>query len=260
MATLVSGAGPRSVEQAERRFYLIMALAMAATIVAGFALNLGMGRSSFAVPLAYHAHAVVFMGWLALFVAQAVTIATGRRELHIRLGKLAYGWIPAMVALGILIMVYVARRTGGPFFFAVNEFLISNVAGLLVFGGLALWSLRTRRHNGWHRRLMFSGMTILIGPGIGRLLPMPLMIPYSWTISFLATLIFPAIMMTMDYRRRGRVHPAWWWGMGIVVGTFIGSMLLAFSPLGYAITDAIVAGSPGAERPTQAFLPPDFAM
>ncbi|GMM93466.1 hypothetical protein [Qipengyuania sp. MTN3-11] len=251
---------PVDAERAERRFFLVMAIAMSATIVAGFSLNLAMGRSTFAVPFAYHAHAAVFMGWLALFVAQSATIATGRRALHIRLGKIAYVWIPLMVAMGVTIMIVVARRTGGPFFFSVNEFLISNIVGLLCFGGLALWSLRTRRHNGWHRRLMLCAMTILVGPGLGRLLPMPLLIPHAWTISFIATLVFPAIAMGRDARRRGHVHPAYWWGMGIVVASFAGSMLLAYTPAGIAITEAVVAGTPGAERPMEAFLPPGFAL
>lgn len=260
MATLHAGLPPRTNEQAERRFFLIMALAMAATIVAGFVFNLAMGRSSFAVPAAYHVHGIVFMGWVALYVAQARTIASGRRALHIRLGKVAYLWIPLMVTMGIVIMVVAARRTGGPFVFAINEFLVSNVALLLCFGGLALWALRCQRHNGWHRRLMLCAMAILTGPGLGRLLPLPLMIPNAWTVAFLSTLIFPAIAMVADLRRRGRVHPALAWGTGVYLATFAGSMLLAYSPLGYALTGMIVAGTPGAERPMGAFLPPGFAM
>lgn len=85
MATLHAGPASCTPGQAERRFFLIMALAMALVTVSGFILNLAMGRSSFAAPAAYHFHGVVFMGWLALYLAQAVTIATGRRELHIRL-------------------------------------------------------------------------------------------------------------------------------------------------------------------------------
>ena len=260
MATVHAGARPVTAEQAERRFFLIMALAMAASIVAGFSLNLAMGRSSFAVPLAYHAHAVVFMGWIALYVAQAYTIASGRRALHIRLGKLAYLWVPLMVAMGMVIMVVVARRTGGPFFFAVNEFLISNIMLLLCFGGLALWALRRQRHNGWHRRLLLCAMAILTGPGLGRLLPMPLFMEWAWTISFFATLIFPAIGMAADLRRRGRVHPAYWWGTGIYAATFLASMVLAYTPLGYSFTEAVIAGTPGAERPMAAFMPPGFKM
>jgi hypothetical protein len=56
------------------------------------------------------------------------------------------------------------------------------------------------------------------------------------------------------------VHPAYWWGTGLYAGTFILSLLLAYSPLGYAITDWVIAGTPGAERPMEAFLPPGFAM
>jgi hypothetical protein len=256
MATVHAGVAPRSVEQADRRLYMIMALVMTAVIVAGFSLNLAMGRSTFAVPAIYHAHAVVFMGWLALWTAQAVTIATGRRALHIRLGKVAWFWVPLMVALGVAIMVVVARRTGGPFFFAVNEFLIGNIVGVVCFGGLALWSMAIRRHTGWHRRLMFSAMIILLGPGVGRLLPMPLLMPNAWTISFAVTLIFPAIAMIADRRRYGWVHPALWWGTGINIAAFIGSVVLAHSPIGYAITDWVVAGTPGADRPMEAFLPP----
>lgn len=260
MATLYAGMAPRTTEQADRRFYMILALAMAAVVVAGFSLNLAAGRSSFAVPAIYHAHAAVFMGWLALWCAQAVTIATGRRALHIRLGRIAWVYIPLMVALGIAIMIAVARRTGGPFFFAVNEFLISNIAGVLCFGGLALWAMATHRHTGWHRRLMFSAMVILLGPGVGRLLPMPLMIPNAWTISFTVTLIFPAIAMIADWRRYGWVHPALWWGTGINIATFVASLVVAYSSLGYSITEAVIAGTPGAERPMGAFLPPGFTM
>lgn len=107
---------------------------------------------------------------------------------------------------------------------------------------------------------MFSAMVIPTGPGIGRLLPMPLPIPNAWTISFAATLIFPAIVMAADLKRFGRVHPALLWGTGINIGVFVGSLLLAYSPLGYAFTKAMIAGTAGAERPMPAFLPQGFAM
>ena len=136
------------------RFFVIMAFVMALVIIAGFSLNLAMGRSSFAAPWPYHVHGMIFMGWLGLFLAQVVTIASGNIALHRQLGKFAYVWIPAMVAAGAMIMLISVRGSGGPFFFAQNEFLISNMAGLLVFGGLALWALRVRRYTGWHRRLM----------------------------------------------------------------------------------------------------------
>lgn len=257
MATIAS---PRATPVEGTRFFLIMAFVMAAVIVAGFSLNLAMGRSSFAMPLPFHVHGMIFMGWLGLYLAQHVTIASGRIALHVALGKVAYLWIPLMVAAGIMIIVVSAQSTGGPFFFDKNEFLVSNTAGLLAFGALALWALRTSRYSGWHRRLMLVAMSILTGPGLGRLLPAPLFMPHAWTILICLTFIFPLIGMAVDWRRDGRVHPAYWWGMGVNVGAFILSMLLAYSPAGYAVTEWITAGTPGAERPMEAFLPPGFSM
>ena len=256
MATLA----PRGSAAEGTGFFIIMAFVMAGVIVAGFSLNLAMGRSSFGMPLAFHVHGLIFMGWLALYLAQAVTIASGQTALHRQLGRIAYGLIPAMVAAGTMIILVSVRGTGGPFFFAQNEFLISNLAGLLAFGVLALWALRVRRYTGWHRRLMLVAMSVLTGTGLGRLLPMPLLIPNAWTIAVCASFVFGAVAMVADKRANGRVHPAYWWGMGINVGGFLASMALAYSPLGYAITEAVIAGTPGAARPMQAFLPPGFAM
>jgi len=258
MATI---ALPRSAPaRGNTRFFAVMAFAMSAIIVAGFSLQLAMGRSSFAAPAAYHIHAVTFMGWIALYLAQHVSAASGNWALHVRLGKLAYLWIAAMVATGCAIMITVARRTGGPFFFDVNEFLISNLALLLCFGGLAYWALRRQRYTGWHRRLMLVAMAILTGPGLGRILPLPLMMPYSWTITTAVTMLFPLVGMLADLRRDGRIHPAYWWGTGIYAATFVGSMLFAYSPWGFALTESIIAGTPGAERPMEAYLPPGFTM
>ena len=242
------------------RFFTIMAFVMGFIIVAGFSLQLSMGRSSFAVPWQYHLHGAIFMGWIALYLAQHVTIAGGNRALHVSLGKLAYLYIPLMVAAGWLIMITVAQRTGGPFFFPVNEFLISNIALLLCFGGLALWALRQRRYTGWHRRLMLVAMAILTGPGLGRLIPLPLLIPNAWTITVAATFVFPLVAMLADKRREGRVHPAYWWGTGLYLATFLVSVTIAYSPFGIGVTESLIAGTPGAERPMEAFLPPGFTM
>lgn len=257
---MATAAAPQHRPVEGTRFFTIMSFVMAGVIVAGFSLNLAMGRSSFALPAAFHVHGMIFMGWLGLYLAQVVTIASGNVALHRSLGKVAYLWIPAMIVAGVMIILVSVRGSGGPFFFAQNEFLISNMAGLLVFGGLTLWALRVRRYSGWHRRLMLVAMSALTGPGLGRLLPMPLLIPNAWTIAVSASFVFGAIAMLVDWRANGRVHPAYWWGMGINVGAFVASMLLAYSPLGYAITEAVVAGTPGAERPMGPFLPPGFAM
>jgi len=246
----------QSAQQSERNFFRIMAIIMAAIIVAGFATNLALGRSTFAVPAVYHIHAFIFFSWVALYVAQNWLIAANNVKLHIRLGMLAYGWAPLMVIMGFVIMITSLRRSGAPFFFDQNEFMFSNSLLLVLFCALVIVALRRRRYSGWHRRLMFTAMSILTGPGLGRLLPTPLLMPHAWRILILVTLLFPAIGMIADKRRHGRVHPAWFWGVGAILATQIVADVVAYSPWGTRLTQTVVAGSPGASRPMAAFLPP----
>lgn len=261
MASLAPDIAPQlSAEQDERRFFLILASVISLCIVAGFSLNLAMGRSTFAVPLPYHLHGVVFFGWVGLFLAQSFLISRNNTALHRRLGMIAVAYVPLMVFLGLVIMTIVMRRTGGPFFFAQNVFLFSNTAHLLAFAGLTFAALKVRRHLGWHRRLMLCGFAILSGPGLGRILPLPLLIPYAWHVMFCVILLFPIAGMIRDKRKLGHVHPAWYWGVGTLLVLQAIADIAAYSPIGVPLTEQFLAGTSGAERPMEAFLPPGFAM
>lgn len=239
----------------DARMAFIMAVSMALVIVAGFSVNLAAGRSTFAVPIAYHLHAAVFFSWTGLFVAQTRLAATGTIAQHRRLGRISAVLLPVLVIMGLVIMVTALRRTGGPFFFAQNEFLWGNLLLLVCFAGLVLAALRRRQQTDWHSRYMLTAMAILTGPGIGRLLPMPLLIPWAWNISILVSLAFPVAGMIRDKRRIGGVHPAWLWATGAVLGVHLLSQALAYTPFGIAMTEAVVAGTAGAARPLAAFLP-----
>ena len=244
MATIAQAEG-RTVAGNER-FFFTAALVMAAVIVGGFALNLAMGRSTFAVPWTVHLHAFVFFGWTALYVAQNAMVFTARVDLHRRLGKLAAFWIPAMIVVGLVMTTRVVRLGTVPFFFEPGYFLFMSSLSLLVFAGLAVSAIANRTRTQWHRRLMFCGMALLTGPGIGRLLPMPLLIPWAGWIAFAVSLLFPIAGIMADLRRDGRVHPAWWWGLGTMIATQLVIVGLANSGPGQALYYAIAAGSPGA--------------
>lgn len=252
MATLAS---PTTPARSEERFFFTMACVMAATIVAGFSFQLGMGRSTFAVPLVYHFHAAIFFGWVALYLTQNWLVASGNVALHRKLGWLSALWIPAMVIAGTALTVASLQRTGGPFFFGANEFLIGNPIGLLAIAGLGTAAIVKRRQTDWHRRLMFSAMAMLTGPGFGRLLPMPLFIPWAWWIANLVPLVWILIAMRADKKRHGRVHRAWFVGLAVGVGWLALGEIIAYTPLGYSLTEQVLAGHPGAARPMQAYLP-----
>lgn len=243
-------------DRSEARFFFTMACLMAATIIAGFSFNLVTGRSSFALPWLVHFHAWVMMGWLGLYVVQNGLIFSNNVALHRRLGWLSVLFLPLMLLMGLLITRFSLQTTGGPPFFDQNQFLVSNPFQLFSVVGMVSWAVLVRRNTGWHRRLMFCAFAPLTGPGLGRLLPMPLFIPYAWYVAVFGPLIFVAVGMLADKRRYGRVHPAWWWGAGIILGMQVLADLIAYSPLGYQFTEWFLAGTPGAERQMAAFMPP----
>ncbi|AHE52526.1 hypothetical protein [Sphingomonas sanxanigenens] len=242
----------RAPMSAEHRFFLLGAIAMAAVNVAGFSLQFAMGRSTFAAPPLLHVHTFAFFGWTFFYVLQTALATTGAVALHRRLGWIGAGWAAAIVLLGIVMTVGMVRRGASPFFFEPVYFLFMNSLSVLCFGALATAAILLRRRTDWHRRLFFCGMTVLMGPAFGRLLPMPLLIPWAGWAVFAAIMIFPVIGVGRE-RARGRVHPAWWWGTGAIVATQVAMAPIAFSPLGLAVYGWVTAGTPGA-----AVSPVDF--
>jgi len=244
-------------DRGEARFFFTSACLMTALIVAGFAFNLAMGRSSFGAPWLVHFHAWVMMGWVALYLMQNTLIFAGNVALHRRLGWLSVVWLPLILVMGVLITRFSLQDHGGPPFFDQNQFLISNPLQLAGVVGIGAWAVAERRNTGWHRRLMFFAFAMLTGPGIGRLLPSPLLIPYAWYVeAVLPPILFAAVGMIADKRRYGAIHPAWFWGIGIVIGIQIVADLVAYSDWGIAFTRQVIAGTPGAERSMAAFFPP----
>jgi hypothetical protein len=148
------------------------------------------------------------------------------------------------------------RRGQVPFFFRPVHFLVFDPLSLVTFAGLTSSAIVLRRRTDWHRRLHFCGMSMLLGPGFGRLFPLPLLAPYAWEATFAATLLFPLAGVIADLRRTGRVHPAWRWGIGTMLGAFLLIELVTYSPIGGALYGAVTRGSPGAAVAGMEFAAP----
>jgi uncharacterized membrane protein YdcZ (DUF606 family) len=73
---------------------------------------------------------------------------------------------------------------------------------------------------------------------------------------FAVTLLFPLTGAWADRRRSGGVHPAWVWGIGTMIASFVVVEALTYSPVGVPIYDAVTGGSPGAAIDPLAFPPP----
>ena len=240
----------------DESFFVRGAVLMALTIIAGFSFQYLMGRSTFMAPPLVHAHAIVFMGWVAIYLSQNLLIGTGRLPIHRRLGWIAMGWIFPMVLLGCLVTLAMVRRGQVPFFFRPLHFFVFDPLTLFTFAGLTIAAVAMRHRTEWHRRLHFCGMALLIAPAFGRLLPMPLLAPWAWETSFAVAMLFPIAGVVADLRRSGRVHPAWRYGMGAMLACLVLIEAITYSPVGTALYRVVTAGSPGAAVPPLGFPPP----
>ena len=237
-------------------FFAKMAIAMALIVVAGFSTQLAMGRSSFGSPLRVHVHAVLFMGWVAIFVTQSQLATRGPLALHRRLGWLALGWIVLMLAAAMTVIVAMARNGTVPFFFTPQHFLLADPLTLIGFTGLTAGAIVLRKQTDWHARLHICGMAMLTGPAFGRMLPMPLLAPWAFEAAGIASGLVIVVGIIRDRRRSGTVHRAWWFGLATVFGTLALARILAFSPIGAAIYQTTVAGYPGAAVPGLEYAKP----
>jgi hypothetical protein len=254
MATLAQQ--PPVTTSGDERFFLRAAIVMAITVICGFSTQYLMGRSTFGAPIRVHIHAFFFMGWVGIYLLQNIFVATGRIQLHRRLGWIAAFWIVPMVAMGCYVTAVMVRNGVVPFIFRPAHFLVFDPLTVLTFAGLTVAAVRLRKRTEWHRRLHYCGMSLLLGPAFGRLLPMPLLQPWAWETAFAFTLLFPIAGMVADIRRSGRVHPAWHWGMATMVGCLVLTEVVTYSPAGTALYRAVTNGSPGAEIAPLGFAAP----
>lgn len=256
MATLAFDPQPRRSVATDHRFFLTMAIVMALTVVTGFSTQLAMGRSTFAAPILVHVHAVVFFGWITLYVLQNALVAVGSTRLHKRLGWIGAAWVAVMVVVGVVATVLMVRQGRAPFFFEPAFFLTMNTLSVLTFSVLTGCAIRLRRRTDWHRRLMLCGTAIITGPAWGRLLPMPLLIPNAAWFVFGGVLLVPLIGMIADRRRRGSVHPAYLWGVGAIIAMQVAMGVVTHSAVGLAIYARVTAGAAGADIAPYAYPPP----
>lgn len=230
----------------DERFFVRAAIVMTVTVVAAFALNYLMGRSTFAAPLRVHLHAWLFMSWTGIYLLQNIFVAKGRMDIHRRLGWIAIAWIAPMIIMATIVTVALVRLGHVLFFFRPLQFLFFGPVAVLTFAGLTIAAIVNRRRTEWHRRLHFCAMSMLLMPAFGRLLPLPFLVPWAWEAAFGASMTFPLVGVWADIRRSGRVHPAWLWGIAVMVGAFVLTEAITYSPPGLAIYRVVTVGSPGA--------------
>jgi len=226
------------------RFFLLTAVAIAATVLGGFWFTyfgpiIAGAREPDA--LAVHLHGWSFFAWYALLVGQAALVQSRRVALHRTLGGASIALAALMVATGTLVVgvrMADAAETGDPFWSTSGPAVF---ATLVLFAAFYVAALRMRRRTDWHRRLMIIASVGGMGAATFRLC-MVLFGPDSamW-LGLLGNNLFIVAGIVHDALRDKRVHPAWWIGLSTCVALEAGVLLLTPTAPGQALAHALAA-------------------
>jgi hypothetical protein len=166
-----------------------------------------------ALPLV-HFHVVVYVGWLALFIAQAAFAAVGRVDLHMKLGRFGIGYGVFVIAVGLLVGfgMFVVRVRAGAEAEAIGR-IFGPIVDMLIFAPLFAASIYYRRQPELHKRLMILATTTLLVAAVSRMrtfMPSLVLVQLLWSAPIL-------LAMVHDYTKRKIVHPVYVFGLVLLL-------------------------------------------
>lgn len=164
----------------------------------------------------YHVHGLVSIGWMGLFVVQAVLAATKRTRTHIAVGKRGFVLGVLMAAFGVAMIVYfllrIQAQDGIPSFANGLYRSSSPVADIIQFSILIALGWRNRKRHAFHKRYMLFATIAVLPPGVGRMgwLLGP------WSLEMLYSPMLLAVA-AYDLWTERKVHPATWVGLALLI-------------------------------------------
>ena len=221
-----AAAAVRDRPRVDHWFHIGVALLVILIAVAGFGPSIvdGSQRNGPATPLVI-AHGAVASAWLLLFLTQATLVATGRTDVHRRLGLAGPVLALVLIVLGFVLSLETTRRTfdlsgdlvraaGGPF---TPDGILFGMVALFNFGVLVAAALWFRHRPEIHKRLMvLAVIQPLAGEPIGHLTGyltgrFPALDGAYPVIAVVSMILLLSISAVHDRVSQGRIHPVSLW-------------------------------------------------
>jgi hypothetical protein len=200
--------------ESDRVFFVSMAIAIALLVIVGFTTSFL--RTDLASQLSsvwVQAHAAAFNGWIFLFLTQTILVASGRRDIHRRLG--VAGAVLACVMIGLALISAVGgfwKSPPRPTIDHVMLYIVVHV-DMFMFATLVIAGLLLRNRHETHKRLMFLATVSLLDavterlPGIAHIGPQA---------HYLIVDLFVVAGVAYDLMSLRRVNPAYLWGALVI--------------------------------------------
>lgn len=197
-----------------------------------------------------HIHGMIFFAWTLFFVFQTWIGATGQVVRHRAVGLIGVSLATAMVIFGVIISIHVMRGAaahGKPE--AGIRLAVVPLTNIALFAVLMIAAFINTRRPEWHKRLMLLAAISILGAPLVRWFfalghvprPPPVIVPLQ-AEALVVLLCLVAILR--DWRFTGKLHPAWLWGFGGVVGVRLLQATIGPTPAWHAIA-AFVSGLAG---------------
>ena len=196
-----------------RRFYVALAVLMTLLVFVGFWPSYygPLTRGAVRAPLILHVHGVIFIGWTALLIAQVTLAARGRIRAHRALGNIGIGYGVVLWIVGLIVSFVAPMLHVNAGEWTIDEaaaFLPIPFGDMVLFGSFFAAAVAYRRKPEIHKRLMLLATIAIVFAAAFRLqaaaVPRPAAIAIWYSPLGLA--------MAYDFRKLGRVHPAYWVG------------------------------------------------
>ena len=222
------------------RFYVGIALFMTAIVVAGFWPSYfgPLFHGNVARPWVIQLHGLVFVGWMALLLAQVVLVSRGRTRLHRKLGTfgIVYGCLVLAMGLVVSFAAPLLHLAAGEWDMdRAAGFLLVTLGDMTLFGMFFGAAIVYRRQPEIHKRLILTATAALLFAAVGRIPFIESLFPagVSGTSLIRPLFIFDLVWLSpllvgmgYDWITRRRVHPAYVIG---TMGLFIGSARILFT-------------------------------
>jgi hypothetical protein len=215
----------------ERWFYFGMAWLVLAVVAYGFGRGLAGRLLQPAAPLPWilHVHALVFSGWVLLFLVQSGLVRGHAVRLHRRLGTLGAVLGTALPVLGVATALAMRQwhARQGP----VNDaFLAVSFNDMLTFAVAFGLALRWRRRPDRHRRLMLIASCALTVAAFARF-PRTLVPADTW---YAGVDLLIGLGLLRDRIVDGRVHRVYAIGLpAVIAGQALALYLALAAPTGW---------------------------
>jgi hypothetical protein len=206
-------------------------------------------------PIIMHVHAVAMGSFLLLLLGQSVLMATGRRELHMRVGIAAFAFVPFLVVVGFILAPTIyhqvwnitqnapadARSALQQQMRTLDNILLAQIEVGILFPLFMAIGLKARGGNaGLHKRMMFLATAVPLPAAISRIAWLPNTFPMSPLGNDLWVLAAVAPMFLWDVLRNRRVHEAYLIWLAIYVPSMALQYQLWDTPLWHSTARQIM--------------------